>query len=111
MSRVLLTVYALCGLCAGLAAFLGASYYGSASCADGQGYELYAIAAAVVGGVSLKGGRGTVFGAALGALLISLFRQAVVTLHLDTNYEWIIIGIAIVVAVSLERLTRLREKE
>ncbi len=104
--RVLLLVYTLCGLTAGLAAFLGAGFYGAASCSDGQGYELYAIAAAVVGGVSLLGGRGTAFGAGLGALLIVLFRQAVVTLNLDTKYEWIIIGVAIIVAVFLERLTR-----
>lgn len=104
--RVLLMVYALCGLCAGLSAFLGSGYYGSASCSDGQGYELYAIASAVVGGVSLLGGRGSVVGAALGALLIVLFRQGVVTLSLDTQYEWIIIGVAIIVAVFLEKLTR-----
>lgn len=104
--RVLLGVYALCGLAAGLAAFLGSGFYGAASCSDGQGYELYAIAAAVVGGVSLLGGRGTALGAALGALLIVLFRQAVVTLHLDSKFEWIIIGLAIIVAVFLEKLTR-----
>lgn len=107
--RILVGVYALCGLAAGLAAFMGAGYYGSASCSDGQGYELYAIAAAVVGGVSLNGGRGTALGACLGALLIVLFRQAVVTLHLDTKYEWVIIGLAIIVAVLLERLTRGRK--
>ncbi|MBS1724829.1 MAG: ABC transporter permease [Armatimonadetes bacterium] len=106
--RVLIGVYTLCGLAAGLAAFLGASYFGAASCSDGQGYELYAIASAVVGGVSLNGGRGTVLGAALGALLIVLFRQAVVTLHLDTKYEWVIIGLAIIVAVFLDRLARRR---
>lgn len=111
VSRVLLGVYALCGLAAGLAAFLGSGFYGSASCSDGQGYELYAIASAVVGGVSLTGGRGTVLGAALGALLIVLFRQAVVTLHLDSKFEWIIIGMAIIVAVYLERLTRGKSSE
>ncbi|MBS1714746.1 MAG: ABC transporter permease [Armatimonadetes bacterium] len=109
--RVIVGAHALCGLCAGLAAFLGASYYGSASCSDGQGYELYAIAAAVVGGVSLLGGRGTAFGAALGALLIMLFRQGVVTLHWDSKYEWVIIGSAVILAVSVERLTGRREKE
>lgn len=103
---VLVGVYTLCGLAAGLAAFLGASFYGSASCSDGQGYELYAIAAAVVGGVSLSGGRGSSTGAVLGALLIVLFRQAVVTLHLDSKFEWIIIGTAIIFAVFLEKLAR-----
>lgn len=104
--RVLIGVYGLCGLAAGLAAFLGASYYGATNCIDATGYELYAIASAVVGGVSLSGGRGSVFGAVLGALLIVLIRQAILTLRLDRDYEWIIIGLAIVVAVSLERLSR-----
>ncbi|MFQ3669782.1 MAG: ABC transporter permease [Fimbriimonadaceae bacterium] len=104
--RVLIGVYALGGLAAGLSAFLGASYYGATNCIDATGYELYAIASAVVGGVSLSGGRGSAFGAVLGALLIVLIRQAILTLRLDRNYEWIIIGLAIVVAVFLERLSR-----
>ncbi|MBL8065939.1 MAG: ABC transporter permease [Chthonomonadaceae bacterium] len=109
VKRTWLLVYTLCGLCAGLAAFLGASYYGSASCSDGTGYELYAIASAVVGGISLNGGRGVIAGAGLGALLIMLFRQGVVTLSLDTKYEWIIIGVAIIIAVLLDKLSRKRQ--
>ena len=55
------------GLTAGLAAFLGASFYGSASCGDATGYELYVIASAVVGGASLTGGKGSAISAMLGA--------------------------------------------
>ena len=47
------------GLTAGIAAFIGASFYGSASCVDATGYELYVIASAVVGGASLSGGKGS----------------------------------------------------
>lgn len=104
--RVLATVYALAGLTAGVAAFLGGSYYGSASCADATGYELYVIASAVVGGASLAGGKGSVISAMLGAILITLIRQSIRTLHFDQNYEWIIIGCAIVVAVVLDRLSQ-----
>jgi ribose/xylose/arabinose/galactoside ABC-type transport system permease subunit len=93
----------LSGLCAGLAAFLGASFYGSVSCGDATGYELYVIAAAVVGGARLSGGRGSAINAMLGAVLIVLIRQSIRTLHLDQNYEWIIIGSAIVVAVVLDQ--------
>jgi ribose/xylose/arabinose/galactoside ABC-type transport system permease subunit len=103
IGRVKIVVFILSGLTAGLAAFMGASFYGSASCADATGYELYVIASAVVGGASLLGGKGSAAGALLGALLIVLIRQSIRTLHFDQNYEWIIIGCAIIIAVVLDQ--------
>lgn len=97
------TVFAIAGLTAGIAAFVGSSYYGSASCADGTGYELYVIASAVVGGASLMGGKGNAVSAMLGAILITLIRQSIRTLHFDSNYESIIIGCAIVIAVVIDQ--------
>jgi ribose transport system permease protein len=103
IGRVKIVVFVLSGLTAGLAAFMGASFYGSASCADATGYELYVIASAVVGGASLSGGKGSAAGALLGAVLIVLIRQSIRTLHFDQNYEWIIIGCAIIIAVVLDQ--------
>ena len=103
VGRIRIGVYVLAGLTAGLAAFLGASFYGSVSCGDATGYELYVIASAVVGGARLSGGRGSAINAMLGALLIVLIRQSIRTLHFDQNYEWIIIGCAIVIAVVLDQ--------
>ena len=103
LNRIQVGVFAVSGLTAGVAAFLGASFYGSASSGDAQGYELYVIASAVVGGASLVGGRGSAVGATLGALLIVLIRQSIRTLHFDQNYEWIVIGCAIVVAVVVDQ--------
>jgi ribose/xylose/arabinose/galactoside ABC-type transport system permease subunit len=103
LERIQVGVFAASGLTAGLAAFLGAGFYGSASSGDATGYELYVIAAAVVGGASLIGGKGSAVGAMLGALLIVLFRQSIRTLHLDQNYEWIIIGCAIIIAVVIDQ--------
>jgi len=103
LGRIQIGVYVLSGLTAGLAAFLGASFYGSVSCGDATGYELYVIASAVVGGARLSGGRGSAINAMLGAVLIVLIRQSIRTLHADQNYEWIIIGCAIVVAVVLDQ--------
>ena len=103
IGRVKVSVFVLSGLTAGLAAFMGAAFYGSASCGDATGYELYVIASAVVGGASLSGGKGSAAGALLGALLIVLIRQSIRTLHFDQNYEWIIIGCAIIVAVVLDQ--------
>jgi ribose/xylose/arabinose/galactoside ABC-type transport system permease subunit len=101
--RITLGVFVLSGLAAGLAAFLGAAFYGSATSSDANGYELYVVASAVVGGASLKGGKGSALSAMLGALLIVTMRQAIRTLHLDQNYEWIIIGAAMIVAVVLDQ--------
>jgi ribose/xylose/arabinose/galactoside ABC-type transport system permease subunit len=101
--RIQCGVFIVSGLTAGLAAFMGASFYGSASCVDATGYELYVIASAVVGGASLAGGKGSAINATLGALLIVLIRQSIRTLHFDQNYEWIIIGCAIIIAVVLDQ--------
>jgi ribose transport system permease protein len=103
LARIQIGVFAVSGLTAGLAAFLGAGFYGSTSSGDAQGYELYVIAAAVVGGASLIGGKGSALGAMLGALLIVLIRQSIRTLHFDQNYEWIVIGCAIIIAVVIDQ--------
>jgi ribose transport system permease protein len=103
LPRITLGVYLVSGLTAGLSAFLGASFYGSASCVDATGYELYVVASAVVGGASLTGGKGSAVSALLGAVLIVLIRQSIRTLHFDQNYEWIIIGCATIVAVVLDQ--------
>jgi ribose transport system permease protein len=103
LSRIQIGVFAVSGLTAGLSAFLGGSFYGSVSSGDAQGYELYVIASAVVGGASLLGGKGSALGAMLGALLIVLIRQSIRTLHFDQNYEWIVIGCAIIIAVVVDQ--------
>ena len=103
LGRIQIGVYTLAGLTAGLAAFLGSGFYGSVSSGDANGYELYVIASAVVGGARLSGGRGSAINAMLGAVLIVLIRQSIRTLHLDQNYEWIIVGCAIVIAVVLDQ--------
>lgn len=101
--RITLGVFVLSGLAAGAAAFLGAAFYGSATSSDANGYELYVVASAVVGGASLSGGKGSAISAMLGAVLIVMMRQAIRTLRLDQNYEWIIIGVAMIVAVVLDQ--------
>jgi ribose transport system permease protein len=104
VGKILIGVYVMSGLTAGIAAFVGSSYYGAAACADATGYELYVIASAVVGGASLSGGKGSAFNAMLGALLIVMIRQSITTLQINHNYEWIIIGCAIILAVVFDQL-------
>jgi len=103
LNRILIGVYALAGLAAGIASFTGSAYFGAASCADATGYELYVIASAVVGGASLTGGKGSAISAVLGAILITLIRYSIRTLNFNQDYEMIIIGCAIVIAVVLDQ--------
>ena len=100
---VKLKVFIFSGLTAGVAALLALGYYGSATSGDGQGYELDVIAAAVVGGASLSGGKGTALGALLGALIIKMIDNGIVILGIDQNYSRIIIGAAVILAVVLDQ--------
>jgi ribose transport system permease protein len=103
VERVKLSVFIYSGLTAGIAALLALGYYGSASSGDGQGYELNVIAAAVVGGASLSGGKGSALGALLGALVIQMISTGIVILGIDQNYSQIIIGVVVILAVVLDQ--------
>jgi len=104
VNRVKISVYLFSGITAGIAALMSLGYYGAASSGDGQGYELNVIAAAVVGGASLNGGRGSALGALLGALVIQMINSGIVILGIDQNFSQIIIGAVVIVAVLLDRV-------
>lgn len=99
-------VFILSGVTAAIAALLQLGYYGAASSGDGQGYELNVIAAAVVGGASLTGGRGSAAGALLGALIIQMITSGIVILGIDQSYSQILIGAVVVAAVLLDQLNQ-----
>lgn len=103
VGKVKIIVFTLSGLLVGLSACMSLGYFGSASPEAGKGYELDVIAAAVIGGASLSGGRGTALGAVLGAILIQMIRNAMLILDIDTNYTEIVMGAAIVAAVVLDQ--------
>jgi ribose transport system permease protein len=103
VERVKLSVYLIAGLTAGIAALLSLGYYGAGTSSDGQGYELNVIAAAVVGGASLSGGKGSALGALLGALVIQMISSGIVILGIDQNYSQIIIGSVVIIAVVLDQ--------
>lgn len=104
VEQVKLGVYLASGLAAGVAALLSIGYYGAATSGDGQGYELNVIAAAVVGGASLTGGRGSALGVVLGALVIQMINSGIVILGIDQNYGQIIIGAVVIAAVVLDNI-------
>jgi len=104
VGRVKIVMFTLVGMLAGLSAAVYLGYLGAASSDAGQGYELSVVAAAVIGGASLSGGRGSAVGAVLGAILIQLITNAMIILDIDTNYTNIVMGAAIVVAVVLDQV-------
>jgi len=105
VNAIKLRVYAIAGVCAGIAGLVSLGRFGTVSASTGTGYELTVIAAAVVGGASLSGGRGTALGALLGTLIIALIQNGIYILHLQEEYRLIITGVAIIIAVALDRFS------
>ena len=103
VGRVKLLAYTITGLTAGIASVLSLGYYGAGSSGDGQGYELNVIAAAVVGGASLIGGKGTALGAFLGAVILQMISNGLVILNIPQNYSQIVIGMVVIAAVLLDQ--------
>jgi ribose/xylose/arabinose/galactoside ABC-type transport system permease subunit len=104
VGRVKLLAYTITGLTAGIASVLSLGYYGAGSSGDGQGYELNVIAASVVGGASLVGGKGTALGAFLGAVILQMISNGLVILNIPQNYSQIVIGMVVIAAVLLDQL-------
>lgn len=103
-----IAVYALAGGICGIAGLLIASRLNSAQPALGQGYELDAIAAVVIGGTSLSGGRGTIIGTLIGALIISVLANGLRILSVAQEWQTVVTGSIIILAVYTDILRRRR---
>jgi rhamnose transport system permease protein len=107
-TRRLLTAYVLSGALAGLGGVLYAARFGTVDASAGSGLELAVVAAVVVGGVAIFGGSGTVYGAALGALLLTVISNALPVLNINQFWQQAIVGALILAAIGLDRLVSLR---
>lgn len=99
-----LRVYVISGTLAGLAGLVSLGRFGSMSSGSATGYELTVVAASVVGGASLAGGRGTAIGALLGTLILAMIENGIPIVKLNQGWKLGIVGLAIIVAVSLDQL-------
>ena len=106
VNRVRLFCYTLTGFLAAYAGIMTSGLLSNSATNAGIGTELDVIAAAVIGGASLAGGEGTVYGAVIGAAIMAVLRNAFVLLGLPTYMQTISIGVVIVLAVSLDGLRR-----
>ena len=106
VDRVLLSVYVLCGLAAGVAAMLVAGRTNAGSPTAGQLLELDAITAVVIGGASFFGGRGTVLGVFAGVLIMGLLRNGLNLNNVSVFWQQVLIGMVIILAVYIDVLRR-----
>ena len=110
VARAKRIAYTLCAALAAAAGVLYAAYLPSVQPAFGTAFELYAIAAAVLGGCSLRGGEGTVAGILAGAVLMRLITNGINLLGISTHWELVVIGVVIVAAAVLDVLVRRRDE-
>lgn len=106
VKRIQVAVYMISGFCAALVGIVIASQLSSAHPATGESFELNAIAAVVLGGTSLMGGRGGIGGTVIGALVIGVLADGLVLLGVSEFWQIVIKGTVIVVAVVLDQLQR-----
>jgi ribose transport system permease protein len=94
--------YVVAGTTAGIGGIAFAAVYTTVMPAQGQGFELYAIAGAVIGGTSLSGGIGTVFGTLIGVYIMSVLRAGLPSMDLQAHYQTFFTGVVVIVAVLLD---------
>jgi rhamnose transport system permease protein len=104
--RIILLVFGLEGLLAGLAGFLLGAQVGTITIDIATGWELLTLAAAVIGGVSLLGGAGSMTGAAIGALTIAAINNALVLLHVNGYWQIFLQGAVIILAIGFDLVSR-----
>jgi len=109
VGRVTLSVYAATGLCVGIAAMLLAARTELGDPNAGQTTEnLDSITAVVLGGTSLFGGRGSVLGTLVGAIIVGVFRNGLTLIGVEVIYQYLVTGVLVILAVSVDQLVRRR---
>ncbi|WP_411720448.1 ABC transporter permease [Mycetocola sp.] len=109
VTRRVIAAFVVSGALAGLGGVLFAARYGTVSSGAGLGWELQAIAAAVIGGVAISGGVGTVWGAAIGAYLLLTINRALPILGIDDFWQRAVVGVLILGSIVLDRVLAVRQ--
>lgn len=104
VKRVLTSVYVIAGICAGLAGVIFSARVVSAQPTAGTGYELDAIAAVVLGGTSLVGGRGRIYGTLIGSIILGVLSTGLILMNVQFFTQLLIKGLVIILAVAIDSL-------
>jgi rhamnose transport system permease protein len=110
VTRRILTAFVLSGALAGLAGVFYAARYGTVNSQAGAGWELDAVGAAVIGGIAITGGVGSVWGAAIGAVLLLTINRALPILGIPDFWQRAVVGALIIGAIVLDRVLAVRQK-
>jgi rhamnose transport system permease protein len=108
VGRRVFTAFVISGALAGLAGVMYTARYATVSSDSGTGLELQAVAAAVIGGVAIFGGSGTVVGALLGAVLLTTINRVLPTVGVQDFWQQAVVGLLIILAIVLDRVLTLR---
>ena len=111
VTAIITSVYIIMGFFSGLGAFVLAARLNSAEAVAGTGYELTVIASVVIGGTSLFGGTGSIFGTVVGSLLIGVLLNGLVLMNVNSYIQQIIIGVIIVLAVAFDTFAKSRRRK
>jgi len=106
LMRYRVAAMTIMGFVAGIAGLMELAFLQSGSPTTGQGYELFVIASAIIGGTALTGGSGSVVGGILGALLIAVIRNGLVLLELSAYWGTVVTGVVIIAAVAIGGLVK-----
>ncbi len=110
VNKVKIAVSVVCSSLAGFAGIIYMARFTSATPTFGQGLEMTAISAAVIGGASLTGGKGTVLGAVLGITLLQLVTSSMILLNINPYWQTFIIGMILLTSISLDGITQMRRE-
>jgi rhamnose transport system permease protein len=108
VDRRVFVAFVLAGALAGIGGVLFTARFGTVDATAGSGYELTVIAATVVGGVAIFGGTGSVYGAALGAVLLGTITSSLIVLKVEAFWQQAAIGALLLLAIAFDRLVGLR---
>lgn len=109
-NRVKVIGFILTGIASGLAAIISLSYLGTATPTQGQGFEMQAIAGAVIGGASLMGGVGSIVGGFMGALIMGVVRNGLVLMGVSAYLQELVLGIVVIFAVIIGQYSSQRRR-
>lgn len=110
VKKVLTLAYVLAGFTSSIAAIILTARLSSAQSNMGEGWELDAIAAVVIGGASLSGGEGSIIGTLIGAALMGVIRNSLILLHVSAYWQTVVIGCVIIAAVTVDQMRQKRKK-
>jgi len=108
VGRVQVMAFVLCGITAGIGGIIYWTKLATGSSLAGEAFELYAIAAVIIGGTSLSGGEGTVIGTFIGALIMGVLKEGLVILQVSEQWQKVVFGVVVIGAVLFDSLRRRR---